>query len=55
MTFASYLKVDIEEALKKDGIDLQDLVAPIKYLDKQFNSWVDLPNEIQVRFIGALD
>ena len=31
MTFASYLKVDIEEALKKDGIDLQDLVAPIKY------------------------
>ena len=49
-SIARYSKEDIELALKADGINLEDLTAPLKYFDQKFGMWSDLPEELQVPF-----
>lgn len=35
-------------ALQTDGINLEELTAPLKYFDPKFQMWSDLPDELQV-------
>ena len=54
-SFARISQTDVEEALRRDGIDLTNLIAPIKYHDSFFNSWVDLDSQIDIRYPAFVD